>query len=115
MVIIKFVISQFQFGQTGASSWWSLSVLIGLIVGYILTFLAHFLSKKSQWTLSLMALVSLIILVNVLPNNPYFHNLLEQLPQGKMMHVNGLFGWISIVWPLLAICLLLKNRKASLL
>ena len=114
MVMIKFFISQFQFVQTGASSWWSLSVLIGLIVGYILTFLAHFLSKKSQWTLSLMALLSLIILVNVLPNNPYFHNLLEQLPQGKMMHVNGLFGWISIVWPLLAICLLLKNRKANL-
>jgi len=58
--------------------------------------------------------LSLIILVNVLPYNPYFHSLLEQLPQGKLTHINGLFAWISIIWPFLAIFVLLKSKNIDL-
>lgn len=113
MVFLKLLISQFQFGQTGASIWWSASVGVGLATGFLLIFLANFLSRKSIWKLSMLSLVCLIVFVNILPYNPYFFNLLEQLPQGKMIHINGLFAWISIVWPFLAMILLLKSRNSS--
>ena len=114
MVLLKLLISQFQFGQTGASKWWSISVLVGLAIGLLLTFFANFLSRKSLWLLSMTSILGLIILVNILPYNPYFYNLLEQLPQGKMIHINGLFAWISIVWPFLAMILLIKSRNSNL-
>jgi VanZ family protein len=114
MVLLKLLISQFQFGQTGASKWWSISVLVGLAIGLLLTFFANFLSRKSLWLLSMASILGLIILVNILPYNPYFYNLLEQLPQGKMIHINGLFAWISIVWPFLAMILLIKSRNSNL-
>jgi hypothetical protein len=114
MVLLKLLISQFQFGQTGASKWWSISVLVGLAIGLLLTFFANFLSRKSLWLLSMASILGLIILVNILPYNPYFYNLLEQLPQGKMNHINGLFAWISIVWPFLAMILLIKSRNSNL-
>ena len=114
MVFLKLLISQFQFGQTGASKWWSISVLVGLVIGLILTIFANFLSRKSIWLLGMISLSGLIVLVNILPYNPYFYNLLEQLPQGKMTHINGLFAWISIIWPFLAMILLLKNRNSNL-
>ncbi len=114
MVLLKLLISQFQFGQTGASKWWSISVLVGLAIGLILTFFAHFLSRKTIWLFGMTSILGLIVLVNILPHNPYFYSLLEQLPQGKMTHINGLFSWISIVWPFLAMMLLLKSRNSNL-
>lgn len=114
MVLLKLLISQFQFGQTGASKWWSASVSVGLAIGFLLIFLASFLSRKSLWLLAMTSILGLIILVNILPYNPYFYDLLEQLPQGKMTHINGLFAWISIVWPFLAIILLFKSRNSNL-
>jgi VanZ family protein len=114
MVGLKLIISQFQFGQIGASTWWGTSVFIGLVAGFLLIYLAQFLSKQKLRILSLLALLSLIVLVNVLPYNPYFHSLLEQLPQGKLTHINGLFAWISIIWPFLAIFVLLKTKNIDL-
>ena len=114
MVLLKMLISQFQFGQTGATKWWSISVLVGLVVGFLSTLFAQFLSRKSIWVLSMASLLGLIALVNLLPYNPYFFDLLEQLPQGKMIHINGLFAWISIIWPFLAIMLLLKSRNSNI-
>ncbi len=114
MVLLKLLISQFQFGQTGVSKWWSTSILMGLAIGFLLIFFANFLSRKSTWLISIFSLLTLIILVNILPYNPYFFDLLEQLPQGKMIHINGLFAWISIIWPFLAMILLLKNKNSNL-
>ena len=54
------------------------------------------------------------MMVNTLPYNPYFFVLLEQLPQGKMRHLNGLFEWISIIWPFLALLILFKNRNVRI-
>jgi hypothetical protein len=114
MIGLKIIISQFQFGQIGASTWWGTSVIIGLVAGFLLTYLAQFLSRQKLRILSILALLSLIVLVNVLPYNPYFHSLLEQLPQGKLTHINGLFAWISIIWPFLAIFVLLKSKNIDL-
>jgi len=114
MIVLKLIISQFQFGQIGTSTWWGVSVLIGLVTGFLLTYLAQFLSSSKLRGLSLIALTSLIILVNVMPYNPYFYSLLDQLPQGKMTHINGLFAWISIIWPFLAIFVLIKSKNSDL-
>ncbi len=114
MLVVKFFVTQFQFGQTGASSWWSSSVIIGVLIGYTLAYIAQFFSKKAIWLMSVMNLIMLIIMVNVLPYNPYFFDLLEQLPQGKMTHLNGLFDWISVIWPFLALLILIKNRKMQI-
>jgi hypothetical protein len=84
------------------------------VTGFLLTYLAQFLSSSKLRGLSLIALTSLIILVNVMPYNPYFYSLLDQLPQGKMTHINGLFAWISIIWPFLAIFVLIKSKNSDL-
>lgn len=113
MVVLKLFVSQFQFRQSGMASWWSISVFIGLISGYFLTCLAFFLRRETLWTLSIVSLISLITLVNLLPYNPYFVHLLEQLPQGKMRHINGVFEWISVIWPFVALCVLFSSRKSQ--
>ena len=114
MIILKVFISQFQFGQSGASTWWSMSVLIGVTLGYASTFLIQFFPRNILWAISLFSLLLLVMMVNTLPYNPYFFVLLEQLPQGKMRHLNGLFEWISIIWPFLALLILFKNRNVRI-
>ena len=114
MATLKVLISQFQFSQTGIFHWWSLSLGIGLALGCVFIYLASYLQKKYQWYLALMALGTMILMVNLLPYNPYFVAQLEQLPQGYFTHVNGMLGWIATVWPFLAIYLLLKSRHNDL-
>jgi hypothetical protein len=114
MGLLKAIISQLQFSQTGIFHWWSLSLGIGLALGYFFIYLASFLEKKYQWYLAITALMTAILMVNILPYNPYFLSQLEQLPRGYFTHVNGLLGWISTVWPFLAIYLLLKSRHNDL-
>lgn len=114
MIIFKGVISELQFGQTKNMQWLSASMSMGALIGCGSVYLASKLNKKMQWYLASVTLIGLCLIVNLLPNNPYFLSQLEQLPQGNLIHLNGLLGWISLVWPYLAILLLLRSKHIEL-
>jgi VanZ family protein len=111
MFLFRAVMVQFQFRQEGIFQWWDISLVIGFLIGYLLIYLANMASKKSQWYLATFALILQCVIVNLLPKNPYFLAQLEQLRQGNMIHLNGLLGWISMMWPYAAILFLFGNKN----
>lgn len=109
-VSIKIAMSQLQYGSYGIQSWLSLANIAGIFLGLMGALVIQQLSKKSQWHIALWGLITLVILSNLLPPNPYHLSQLQLLPQGRLTHFNGLLEWLSMVWPLLAIGVLLRDR-----
>jgi len=46
--------------------------------------------------------------VNFLPENPYFASTLQTLPNGRFLNFSGAAQFIALLWPALAIWLLLR-------
>lgn len=110
-VAVKIAMSQLQYGAYGLQYWASFATGAGLLIGLVAASLMQRLQKRTQWLIAFIGLNLLLILVNILPHNPYHLSQLELLPQGRLMHFNGLLEWLSLVWPFLAIGLLIKDFK----
>jgi hypothetical protein len=52
----------------------------------------------------------MIMMSNILPIHPYQQQILEDLPKGRLTHFIGLLGWLSWIWPALAIYGLIRHR-----
>ena len=48
---------------------------------------------------TLAPLVVSLVLVNLLPVNPYFDVVLADWRQGRYVHFNGLARWLAWIWP----------------
>ena len=114
MFLVRALIAQFQFGQGGNFHMWNLSIMIGLLIGSLLIYLASLARKHTQWYLAILALTGQCVIVNLLPNNPYYLAQLELLPQGNLTHLNGVLGWLALMWPYLAIVFLCKSKRFHL-
>ncbi|MGA7779384.1 MAG: teicoplanin resistance protein VanZ, partial [Paraburkholderia sp.] len=53
--------------------------------------------------LAAAALVVALVLVNLLPVNPYFDVVLGNWRQGRYLHLNGLARWLAWTWPYAAL------------
>lgn len=106
---VKISMSQLQYGSYGIQYWASIATASGLVLGFIFSILIKNISKRAQWNIAFWGLVLLIILVNVLPINPYYLSQLEILPQGRLKHFNVLLQWLSMMWPFMAIVILIRN------
>lgn len=110
--VLKIAMSQLQYGSFDIKHWISIANLAGLIIGLIMAMLLRNCSKLTQWVVALVGFVLLLVLVNILPQNPYYLSQLQLLPQGRLTHFNGLLEWLTMIWPLLALVVLIKQYKS---
>ena len=111
---LKVAMSQLQYGSFDIKHWISVANSFGIILGFIVAIIIRNNSRLTHWIVAVIGFVLLLIFVNILPQNPYYLSQVQLLPQGRLTHFNGLLAWLTMVWPLLAIIVLIKHYKVVL-
>ncbi|WP_084161907.1 VanZ family protein [Paraburkholderia bannensis] len=79
--------------------WATPGALAGLVWGTLAAFLALRLPRTARAAAATVALAVALVLVNLLPVNPYFDVVLADWRQGRYLHFNGLARWLAWSWP----------------
>jgi VanZ family protein len=83
--------------------WATPGALAGLGGGAVAALVALRLPRPVRASAAVAALVVSLVLVNLLPVNPYFDVVLADWRQGRYVHFNGLARWLAWVWPYAAL------------
>jgi len=83
--------------------WATPGALAGLGAGALAALVALRLPRPARAAAVVAALVAALVLVNLLPVNPYFDVVLADWRQGRYVHFNGLARWLAWVWPYAAL------------
>lgn len=110
-VLIKGLFSGMQFGIDHALNWLTPSAFWGMILALLLQ--AAVLQLKRRWIyiLAVISLAAMLVLVNLIPHNPYFLVTMQEWRQGRLLHFNSLMAWLSWLWPIMAGISLLRGLK----
>ncbi|HQY07196.1 MAG: VanZ family protein [Burkholderiales bacterium] len=84
------------------------AIWVALVLGSVLALLPHRLVAA----LGLVALTSLIALVNQIGTDPYFAQSLQGWEQGRFIRFHGLAQWVGWFWPLGALAFLTARSIA---
>lgn len=99
----KTLASALAFAPDQAFLWLTPGAQGGLLIGGLMLFGFSFAPSGAQRRLAaLMLLVSLVV-VNLVPENPYFNANLQSWTQGKFLNFNGAAQMLALLWPILAI------------
>ena len=79
--------------------WATPGALAGLVWGALAALLALRLPRAVRAAAATLALGVALLLVNLLPVNPYFDVVLADWRQGRYLHFNGLARWLAWTWP----------------
>lgn len=99
-----------QFGPDRAFAWLTPGAYGGLALGALSLAAASGGARRWLRALALVAAAALLIAVNLVPENPYFHVSLQGWNQGQLLNFNALAHWLALAWPLaLAAWLLFRH------
>lgn len=99
------------FGPERAFAWLTPGAYGGLALGALSLAAASGGSRRWLVALSLVSVLALLVAINVVPENPYFHVSLQEWRQGRLLNFNALADWLSIAWPLALLAWLLLRRR----
>lgn len=102
-VAVKSLAHGVLFAPGNAFSWITPSSGSGLLVGAAMLGGLSFAPALAQRRAALFALVACLVLLNLLPSNPYFESTLQAWVQGKFLNFNGAAQFLALVWPLCAL------------
>jgi hypothetical protein len=83
--------------------WATPGALAGLAGGTLAMLLALRVPRRWRAAFAAGTLVIALLLVNLLPVNPYFDVTLADWRQGRYLHFNGLAHWLAWTWPYAAL------------
>jgi hypothetical protein len=95
--------------------WATGGAVAGIACGTLAGLLSLRCSRPWRATLAGIALVAALVLVNMLPVNPYFDIVLADWRQGRYVHFNGLSQWLAWVWPYAALGWLASTAERAFL
>lgn len=98
-----------MFQPENAFSWLTPGAQGGIVISALILYGFSFTPLQAQRRLATLLLFISLLLVNLIPNNPYFLMTLQSLMQGKMLNFFGAAQFLSIAWPFVAIWYLLKK------
>jgi hypothetical protein len=99
----KSLASAVLFSPENAFAWVTPGAQAGLIIGAMLVAGLTFAPPVAQRRLAAMMLLISLVVVNVIPPNPYFIATLQTWVQGKFLNFNGAAQFLSLVWPFVAL------------
>lgn len=107
----KALASALQFTPANAFVWLTPAAQGGLLVsGLMLTGLI-FAPHAAQRRVAILMLLIGVVVVNVLPENPYFVATLQTWVQGRFLNFNGAAQGLALIWPFAALWCLLDNSE----
>jgi VanZ family protein len=114
-LIIKSLAMALLFWPEQAYSWFfSPGAQAGLIVGFLMLYGLAFIPSGVQRHLAIFTLIVSLLVINMVPGNPYFIDTLSTWNQGKFLNFDGAAHFLSVLWPWLALWFLLQYRPDSL-
>ncbi len=84
---------------------------LGMLAGSALLMLAWLLPMRVRWALGIAALVGAVVLVNVVPDNPYANPVPLAWTRGRLMNFFGLAKGLNLAWPYFALGYYLRHRQ----
>lgn len=109
----KTLASALLFYPEYAYSWFTPGARGGLLISFIMLYGFSYAPLRVQKRLALMMLALALLVLNLLPDNPYFSATLQTWVQGKFLNFNGAAQFLSLCWPFLALWVLLRKTPAE--
>ncbi len=109
-LLIKTAAHALLMGPAAALGWITPGNSLGIGIGLALWWSATFLGFTLQRAVAALALLLATVMVNVAPENPYLHNMLQIYNPGQFLNFNGLTRLVSSLWPFLALPWLMTYR-----
>jgi hypothetical protein len=109
-LLVKTAAHALLMGPAAALGWITPGNSLGLGIGLALWWSATFLGAPLQRAVAALALLLATVMVNVAPENPYLHNMLQIWNPGQFLNFNGLTRLVSSLWPFLALPWLMTYR-----
>lgn len=110
---VKALSSALMFQPENAFLWLAPGAKGGILISTIMLYGFSFAPSHAQRRLAVLLLGISLLMVNLIPSNPYFLNTLQTMVQGKMLNFYGAAQFLSVTWPFLAIWYLLKHQQAN--
>lgn len=113
-LVLKTLASSLLFRPDNAFVWVTPGAEGGFLIGLIMLAGLAFAPQLAQRRLAVVTLVLSLIVVNTVPENPYFTLTLQDWVQGKFLNFNGAAQFLSLMWPFFALWfLLLPSHKLN--
>ncbi|MFZ6687861.1 VanZ family protein [Undibacterium sp. SXout11W] len=112
-LICKSLACALLFNPEYAFAWFTPGARGGLLISLIMLYGFSFAPVHVQKRLALLLLLISMLVVNLLPDNPYFEVTMQTWVQGKFLNFNGAAQFLSIFWPFLAVWALLRKPRAG--
>ncbi len=109
-MLVKTAAHALLMGPAAALGWITPGNSLGVGIGLALWFSASFLGFPLQRAVAALALLLATVMVNVAPENPYLHNMLQFWNPGQFLNFNGLTRLVASLWPFLALPWLMTYR-----
>ncbi|MGS0740380.1 VanZ family protein [Glaciimonas sp. GG7] len=98
-LLVKAFASALLFTPANALVWLTPGALTGLLTGTIVLISLGFAPRRLQrWVAAIAVTISLLI-VNIVPDNPYFLESLQTWTLGKFLNFNGAAQFLAVLWP----------------
>ncbi|MGI4982859.1 MAG: VanZ family protein [Janthinobacterium lividum] len=118
-LVLKTGVNGLQSGSRASSGdpldWLTGGAGTGLAVGALLLIGAVRLPHAARAMLAFAALSLSLLLINLLPLNPYWAGVQQGWRAGQYEHLNDLAQWLAAVWPYVALAWLLGSAENALL
>lgn len=106
-LLVKTLASSLLFTPDNALVWITPGAQGGFLIGLIMLSGLAFAPQVAQRRLAVVTLALSLIVVNTIPENPYFVSTLQGWVQGKFLNFNGAAQFLSLLWPFFALWFLL--------
>lgn len=100
------------FGFDNLASWATPGARLGVSTGVLLILAASYAPDRVQRLFAIGLLAGSLLIVNLMPENPYFSATLAGWWQGPWINLNGLLQLLGAWWPVIALVHLSRGRKA---
>ena len=105
---VKSLASALLFAPDNAFVWLTPAAFGGLVIASIMLSGLIFTRPQVQRRLAALMLLICLLLLNIIPANPYFIATLQTWVQGKFLNFNGAAQFLSLCWPFFALWFLLQ-------
>jgi VanZ family protein len=116
LLAVKTLASALMFEPHNALVWITPGTLGGILLSLPVIFGLSFAPRKAQRRIAVIALSAGLLLTNIIPDNPYFVEMLQTWSRGKFLNFSGAAQFLAILLPFLALWYLyhpVHRHKAS--
>ncbi|HWW05572.1 VanZ family protein [Collimonas sp.] len=118
-LMTKTLATALLFAPDNALVWLTPGSFGGLLIGGLMLGGLAYAPQLAQRRLAGLTLIMALLLVNIMPDNPYYTETLQTWSQGKFLNFNGVAQFLALLWPFCTLWFLfhpmhMRRRKLQL-